>query len=238
MRRLLIPLAGLALAGCQTNQFDNLATGPSLSPVGYGVSSPAAPIPVAFPPEPRRSFASTWDQSSQSLYRSIRASRVGDVLTVSIAIDDQAQFDNSTGRSRNSARKGGFDVSFGAEGFGGLGTSGSTTGDLTLNSDTEAKGKGSIDRSEKLRLSIAAIVTDVMPNGNLMIRGSQEVLVNYEVRVLTIAGMVNPLDISAGNQIAYDKIAEARISYGGRGRLMDVQQPAWGQRIADVAAPF
>src|SRR5262249_40519422 len=108
--------------------------------------------------------------------------------------------------------------------------------DLKANSST--KGEGSIDRSEKLRLSVAAVVTEVLPNGFLMISGTQEIRVNYEVRVLTIAGIVNPLDVTGTKMIPYDKIAEARISYGGRGRLTEVQQPAWGQRVYDKITPF
>ncbi|MCK0207903.1 flagellar basal body L-ring protein FlgH [Starkeya koreensis] len=237
MKRLVLPLAALALAGCQNNH-DNLAFGPSLTPVGYGINQPSDPIPMALPPTPARSFASTWNQDSQSLYRSIRATRVGDVVTVDIAINDKAQFDNQTDRSRNSAQKAGLDTAVAAEGFGWSGAAGSASGDLNMHSDTGVKGKGSIDRSEKLQLSVAAVVTNVLPNGNLMISGSQEILVNYEVRVLNVAGIVNPLDITGHNQIAYNKIAEARISYGGRGRLMDVQQPAWGQRIYDLVVPF
>ncbi len=101
--------------------------------------------------------------------------------------------------------------------------SGSTSGNLDASGTTSAKGEGTIDRSEKLHLAIAAVVTEVLPDGNLLISGSQEVRVNHEVRVLTIAGIVRPLDIGANNMIAYDKIAEARISYGGRGKISDVQ---------------
>lgn len=234
---LTVSLVALALGGCQKT-YDSLAFGPSLTPVGYGINQPTDPIPMSFPAPPKRSFASTWDQGTQSIYRSIRASKVGDVVTVTIAMNDMAQFDNQTDRSRKSAQQAGLDISAGAEGYGWSGAFGSATGNLTMNSDTAAKGKGSIDRAEKLQVQVAAVVTDVLPNGNLMISGSQEILVNYEVRVLNVAGMVNPLDISGRNLISYDKIAEARISYAGRGRLMDVQQPAWGQRIYDVVAPF
>lgn len=228
----------LALAGCQTSH-DNLLLGPSLSPVGSGLEAARDPLPVTFRQPPVRSFRSTWDQThSGSMYRDLRASKVGDVIRVSIALDDKAQFDNATDRSRESKTNLGVDAALNLSGFGKGANAAAGNGNLDINSDTKTKGKGTIDRSEKLRLSIAAVVTEVLPDGNLIISGSQEIKVNYEVRVLNIAGIVNPLDISSGNVIGYDKIAEARISYGGRGRVMDVQQPAWGQRLYDVIMPF
>jgi flagellar L-ring protein precursor FlgH len=110
------------------------------------------------------------------------------------------------------------------------------TSDLTSNSSTQ--GQGTIARSEQIQVSVAAVVTRVLPNGYLMVSGSQEVRVNYEMRRLTVAGFVRPSDISHNNTISYDRIAEARISYGGRGRLDDVQQPAWGQQLYDNFRPF
>ncbi len=239
MKRITLPVwLALVLAGCQTNH-DNLLLGPSLSPVGSGLDTRRDPVPTTFQQPPVRSFRSTWDQNrSGSMYRDLRAAKVGDVLRVSIALDDKAQFDNATDRSREAKSKLGFDTGIDLSGLGKGANAGAASGNLNISSDTETKGKGTIDRSEKLRLSIAAVVTEVLPDGNLMISGSQEIKVNYEVRVLNIAGIVNPLDISSGNVIPYDKIAEARISYGGRGRQMDVQQPAWGQRIYDLVVPF
>ncbi|MDE1568684.1 flagellar basal body L-ring protein FlgH [Aquabacter sp. P-9] len=231
------PLA-LALAGCQTS-YDSLAFGPALTPVGNGLDTTRQPVPVAFQKPEQKTFRSTYDlANSQSMYRDLRASKVGDVIRVSIAIDDKAQFDNATDRSRKSKTGLGVDAGLDMGGFGKGVNAGALAGNLDINSDTSTKGKGTIDRSEKLRLSIAVVVTEVLPNGNLVISGSQEILVNYEVRVLNIGGIVNPLDVSANNIIPYDKIAEARISYGGRGRSMDVQQPAWGQRIYDLVVPF
>ena len=115
-------------------------------------------------------------------------------------------------------------------------TAGKGSGSLDSKTDTQANGE--IQRSESLALNVAAVVTDVLPNGNMMIRGSQEVRVNAEMRVLTIAGIVRPSDIGAENTISYDRIAEARISYGGRGRISEVQQPAYGQQILDQVLPF
>jgi flagellar L-ring protein precursor FlgH len=100
------------------------------------------------------------------------------------------------------------------------------------------QGQGNIDRQEQIQVSVAAVVTRVLPNGNLVISGSQEVRVNYELRQLTVAGIVRPSDVSRANTVSYDHIAEARISYGGRGRLSEVQQPSWGQQLTDWLKPF
>ena len=163
----------------------------------------------------------------------------GDVLTVRIQIDDRASLDNSINRSRDAESRVGlglnydFASSVSPEPFS-LGLS----GDGNVKSNTKTNGKGSIDRSENIRLSIAAVVIKVLPNGNLVISGSQEVRVNHELRVLKIAGIVRPQDVSGSNMIGYDKIAEARISYGGRGRVSDVQKPGWGQQLLDDLTPF
>ncbi len=154
-------------------------------------------------------------------------------MTVNIQIDDKAQFDNASDRSRVSSVDAGLSYGFAFKGWQADGTA-----DVGLESSSSSQGQGTIDRSEKLRLSVAAIVTEVLPNGNVIISGSQEVRVNYEVRVLNIAGIVRPRDISPRNTISYDKIAEARVSYGGRGRIMEVQQPAYGQQIFDAVTPF
>ncbi len=108
----------------------------------------------------------------------------------------------------------------------------------SLDRTTSTDSKGAIARSESIDLLVAAVVSEVLPNGNLVISGTQEVRVNYEVRVLSVAGVIRPRDISTDNSISYEKIAEARVSYGGRGRVMEVQQPAWGQQVLDIVAPF
>ncbi len=235
---ILVTASALLLGACQTNPNDSLAYGPTLTPVGQGLDSYRLPVPVPFQQPRERTFRSTWDLNTQSIYRDTRASKVGDVIRVTIAIDDKAQFDNATDRSREAKSDLGVNAALTLAGFGSGTNAGSGSGSLGLSGDTSTKGKGTIDRAEKLRLSLAAVVTEVMPNGNLVISGSQEILVNYEVRVLNVGGIVNPLDVSAGNNIPYDKVAEARISYGGRGRLSDVQQPAWGQRLYDAVSPY
>jgi flagellar L-ring protein precursor FlgH len=237
MKPAVLAVACLALAGCAAH--DNLITGtPELSPVGEGLPSTHDPLPVSLDRSRHTSFQSLWGDNDRALYDDLKADRVGDVLTVNIQIDDMAQFDNQSDRSRTSGTGIGFGAKLGFGGFGAEAQSGDASGNLSINSSSAYSGEGSIGRSEKLRLSIAAIVVEEMPNGNLIIDGSQEVMVNNEVRVLSIAGIVRQSDISTDNSIEYDKIAEARISYGGRGRVSDVQKPAWGQRLYDAAVPF
>ncbi|TPM06053.1 MULTISPECIES: flagellar basal body L-ring protein FlgH [unclassified Mesorhizobium] len=233
IRRTLILCAVTALSGCGTN-LKEIGREPSLSPVGSGIGNEGA-SPYSYPEPPAAPVKkfSLWDDRQSRLFTDPRALREGDILTVRIKLNDKANFKNQNDRSRTASRKLGYDVTLGWED-----KSTSGKGDAGLSSSTETNADGEIKRSENLELNVAAVVTEVLPNGNLMIRGSQEVRVNYELRVLTIAGMVRPSDIGAENTISYERIAEARISYGGRGRVSEVQQPAYGQQILDQVLPF
>src|SRR5690348_2495488 len=211
-------LSLLLLTGCSHDPAEIL-TGPKLSPVGSGLRTPAEPIPVTPRMHQPVSYRSTWDDGTD-LYRDPRARRVGDVVTVVISMQDKAKLDNKTDRSRDSQIKVGLDWLANIGGWQDTGQ-----GNANLNSSSSTKGAGQIDRAEDIKLSVAAVVTDVLPNGNMMISGSQEFRVNAEMRVLNVGGIVRARDISRGNTISYEKIAEARVSYGGRGRLTDVQQP-------------
>ncbi len=229
----LILIAGLCLLGACATRPEDLGREPGMTPVGSGIAVEREPLPHLFKAPGRTSANSTWSNASADLFTSPRARQVGDIVTVNIQIDDKAEFDNASDRSRQSSISAGLDYAFSFKGWNADGT-----GDVGVDSSSSSTGQGTIDRSEKLRLSVAAVVNEVLPNGNVVISGSQEVRVNYELRILNIAGIVRPRDISPKNTISYDKIAEARVSYGGRGRLMEVQQPAYGQQIYDVVAPF
>ncbi|GLR85188.1 flagellar basal body L-ring protein FlgH [Bradyrhizobium iriomotense] len=231
MKKPMLILSLVFLSGCAQDPSEILR-GPQLSPVGDGLRTQAYPIPVTPRVRTPVSYRSTWDDGTD-LYRDPRARRVGDVVTVIISMQDKAKLDNKTDRSRDSQIKFGLDWLMNVAGWQ---DTGQTTANLGTN--TQIKGNGQIDRAEDIKLSIAAIVTDVLPNGNIMISGSQEFRVNTEMRVLNVGGIVRPRDISRGNTISYEKIAEARVSYGGRGNLSDVQQPGWGHRIYDTVAPF
>ena len=230
---LLALLTVLAIAGCNTTPPQEINRAPQLSPVGYGVGDPKS---VYTYPEPAKAHSrrySLWDDRQSKFFTDARALRAGDILTVDISINDRARVSNESQRKRTAARGLGFGADFT---WLGLGTAGSASADV--DSSTDSKGSGAIARSENIRLQIAAVVTDVLPNGNLVISGTQEVLVNEEMRVLTITGIVRPSDIGAANTVSYERIAEARISYGGRGRISEVQQPPYGQQFLDNVLPF
>ena len=230
MRRILIMAAAGLLGGCG-GSLNEVGVAPTMSPVGTGVEPAIVASNGYAVPQPRR--FSLWSDRQSRLFTDPRALSVGDILTVRISINDRAQFKNQSDRKRDAAR---------SLGLGGSLSSGAAGGSIDLagkvNSSTSTTGSGATLRSESIDLLVAAVVTEVLPNGNLVIAGSQEVRVNAELRILTIAGIVRPSDIGSQNTISYDRIAEARISYGGRGRLSEVQQPPYGQQILDNVLPF
>lgn len=231
----------LCVSACATDPRD-IGREPHMSPVGSGLTSYDDQLPTGSTRESALGPHMRLDDSRVNLFRDLRAMTVGDVVTVNIAMDDKAVMGNSTDRSRDSKVKTAwsflFDFLPGAAPPAGAEKKWTGTINNDLQSSSSTQGQGSINRSEQIRLSIAAVVTAVLPNGNLVLRGSQEMRVNYELRVLNIAGIARPRDIGKDNTISYDKIAEARVSYGGRGRLSEVQQPAWGQQAYDIFAPF
>jgi flagellar L-ring protein FlgH len=229
-RVLALCCAGLLIGGCSTD-IEDIGTRPHLTAVGAGLQNvQTASLPAAKPVDGE---PLSWEGTSADLFRDPRARNVGDIVTVNISIDDKASLDNNSNRSRDSTVDAGFSL-----GLDFVPTRYPISGNAAIDNESKSEGKGTIDRSEKIELSVAALVTDILPNGNLVISGSQEVRVNFEVRVLAIAGVVRPQDISRENRIPYDKIAEARVSYGGRGRLTEVQQPGVGQQLFDLFTPF
>jgi flagellar L-ring protein precursor FlgH len=187
---------------------------------------PAAPV----------NSASLFRSGVSGFFRDQRASRVGDIVTIKINIADSAEVGNSTSRSRNGSE------GLGLSGFFGLQTllpKSIDAGKLVdSNSASKSGGQGTIARSEKVDMTIAAIVSGVLPNGNLAIKGRQEVMINSELRELVVTGYIRPEDIARDNTIQHTQIAEARITYGGRGQLNDAQKMRWGQKIFDAISPF
>ncbi len=200
----------------------------------------AAGLPTQLAPDRLSDNASLWSGGQRSLLGDRRAMKRGDIMTVVIEIDEEAQIRNSTARSRSGSESLGIPQLFGIPQRVNQGiTDGASLDEaVSIDSDSSSRGDGSVRRSEELTLRIAATVIDVLPNGILSIEGVQEVRVNFEMRELFVSGYVRPEDISRQNEITYDKIASARISYGGRGQISDMQQPRIGQQVLDVVLPF
>jgi len=189
---------------------------------------------------PLAATASLWTGDRGSLLGDRRAIQRGDILTVVIEIDYSAEISNSSDRSRSASQEMGIPNLLGIpqridprlpEGA-------SMANAVGLNSSSNANGTGSVRRNERLELRVAATIVDVLPNGVLSIQGQQEVRVNFELRELNVSGFVRPADITRQNEITYDKIASARISYGGRGQISDMQQPRYGQQAVEAILPF
>lgn len=237
-------LAGSLAACTTTDRLANVGQAPALTAIN-DPTTVAGYQPVRMPmPEPiADTYASNslYRTSAKGFFKDERAHRVGDILTIMVTINDQAQINNQTNRARNSTNSAGMGGIFGA-----ALTSATQSADVTIDPKTaidftsglKDAGSGSVNRKEALQTSVAAVVTQVLPNGNLVIEGRQEVRVNFEVRDLIVAGIVRPSDIQANNTIPSSKIAEARISYGGRGQITDVQQPRYGQQVMDAILPF
>ncbi len=230
-------IVALALLGGCADKIADLNREPHLSPIGSGLHPNRTSMPVTAPMPVSRRDNSFWQDASADLFRDPRATRVGDVVTVKISIKDKASLDSTSERSRDSSSNHAYDLNYNIN-TGGAKTKGDATVGANASAKTSTKGEGTITRSESIELLVAAVVTDVLPNGNLVVSGTQEVRVNFEVRVLNVAGILRPRDIATDNTVSYDKIAEARISYGGRGRITEVQQPGWGQQVIDLLAPY
>lgn len=197
-------------------------------------------LPVYTPSARQVDGASLWSGSRDSLLGDRRAVQKGDILTVAIEIDEKAEISNDTDRTRSGSEDLTIPHMFGlpqrADAH--LPDGASMDSALSLGSSSRSRGKGTVKRNEKLTLRVAATVVDVLPNGVLSISGSQELRVNFEMRELLVSGFVRPEDISRQNEVTYDKIASARVSYGGRGQISDLQQPRYGQQLLDAVLPF
>jgi len=240
---LIVTAAALSLGACSTAV--EAVRGPELAPIGY----PAALVPTsqAYMPTPEQqqldraaSANSLWRTGARTFFGDQRARRIGDIVTVNIDIDDRAQTQNSTNRTRTNEISGGISNFFGLENSLGRAFPGGFDPQnlVGLEGESNSNGSGSVSRSEKVSLTIAAVVTDVMANGNLVIQGRQEVRTNREVRELTVAGIVRPEDISSANTVAHTQIAEARISYGGRGDISRIQGAPAAQSLVERFSPF
>ncbi len=241
MRLMLLLLLLVATAGC--GRLSQVGRAPEFNPLEGGFEHHAMyslPLPDRTEVLRPTDRASLWTGGQRSLLGDRRASRQGDILTVVIEIDDQAEMSNSSATSRSGNEDMSIRALFGLP----QNAARALPGDATLDPAVAAsgagsfRGDGSVRRNEKLTLRLASTVVESLPNGVMRIEGTQEVRVNNELRELVLTGYVRPEDISRRNEITYDKIAGARISYGGRGIVSDVQRPRWGQQVVDILLPF
>jgi flagellar L-ring protein precursor FlgH len=229
------------VAAC--GRLDEVGKAPDFTPIQTGEEFNAMmspPMPIAYETDAPMTQASLWSRSRGSLLGDRRAVKQGDIMTVVIEINDKAEISNSSNRSRSGSENLAIPQLFGIPQRidPTLPTGASLGSAVSTTSSSASAGDGSVKRNEKLTLRVAATITAVLPNGVLQIVGRQEVRVNFEMRELMVTGYVRPADISRQNEVTYDKIASARISYGGRGQITAVQQPRYGQQIADIILPF
>jgi flagellar L-ring protein precursor FlgH len=239
-----LALAAASLSACNTwDRLSQVGKTPELSAIKNPTHDPnyrpvSLPMPKAA--DDVRPANSLWRTGARAFFKDQRASQTGDILTVLINIDDKAELSNSSRRTRTTRETSALNSLLGFEANLNrlLPNQVDNSSLLDIDGATNNVGTGTIDREEAIQLKVAALVTQVLPNGNLVIHGRQEVRVNYEVRELQITGIIRREDITSTNTVSYEKIAEARIAYGGRGHITDVQQPRYGTQILDIIYPF
>jgi flagellar L-ring protein precursor FlgH len=241
---LALALAATSLGACDAlTRLSQIGAAPPMTTIQNPKTQPGYQ-PVSLPmPRPiiaQRRPNSLWESGSRAFFKDQRASQVGDILTINISFDDKAQFDNETQTQRTTAEQDGITNLFGLEQqfskF--LPHAANPASLVNVNGSTNNDGKATIDREEQVNLEVAAMVMQVLPNGNLVVQGRQEMRVNNELRELQITGVLRPQDVTAVNTTTLDKLAEARVSYGGRGQLTNDQQPRYGEQLLDIVAPF
>lgn len=234
-------LAAMLLGGCAG--LNEAVAPPQLTPIQNPATlagSQRVSMPLPTPQVEPAAANALWRAGAKSFFDDQRASKIGDILTVNIEIQDSAQLNNTSARSRTSTTEAGIQALLGLEGPLQNALPGTPGLDpaVGFDSTSSSNGQGSVNRQETVNLTVAAVITDRLPNGNLVIGGSQEVRINNELRELLISGVIRPEDVASDNTIAHTKIAEARISYGGRGDISNVQRDRYGKLIYDQIAPF
>ncbi len=225
-----------ALSACSAvDRIENIGEAPKLAAVG----NPAGRNIVAEIPRPApitHADNSLWQPGAKSFFNDPRAGHIGDVITVNVSTADAAKLSNTTSRSRTNSENASMDNLFGLESV--LPPALNPSSLVKMGSDNSNVGAGAVARSESINLTLAALVAQVLPNGNLVIDGHQQVRVNNELRDMRVSGIVRREDITQDNTVNLTQIAEARISYGGKGTVSDVQQPRYGSQLLDILMPW
>ncbi len=244
LSRMVLFGSALTLSACgASDRIANIGKAPEMTRIENPVlKEDYQPIslPMPAPKVAVQQRNSLWSSSRQTFFEDQRASDVGDILTVVIEIEDEAEIENESSRSRSSSENAELPALLGYEqALDRVLPQAIDNNNLAqFGSGSSHTGSGNVEREEEIDVQLAALITQILPNGNLVISGSQEVLVNFEKRILQIDGVIRPQDISIENTISYNQIAEARIIYGGEGQITDVQQPRYGQQLYDIVFPF
>lgn len=238
-------LSGCVLSGCSglATRLSNVGDPPNISQVqnptlvgGY------RPVSMPMPdPEPSRSnMNSLWQTGSRAFFKDQRANRVGDVITVLVDLQDKSKVDSNNTYNRSAAHKSNLAKFFGFESkFTSIFPKEVDPTSLTdTSSNSQKTGRGLLDRKDTLSLKIGATIIQILPNGNLVIQGRQEILFETELRVVEVKGVIRREDVSSNNTIPYEKISEARIAYGGRGDVSDVGAVPWAQQTLNRVMPW
>ena len=241
----LLGLVVATLGACNTvSRLSEIGDGPELTEITNPTAMPQY-RPVSLPmPAPKAQLDnpnSLWRQGAKVFFKDHRAKEIGDILTVTLALNDKASLANNTERARTDRETADVTALLGYEtklAKNNLPNGFSPTASANFGNNHATSGDGTIARTEQINLTFAAVVTQVLPNGSLVITGRQELLVNSEMRELMVTGVIRPGDIESNNTITHDRIAEMRVAYGGRGTLSNLQQPRWGTQVWDALFPF
>ena len=237
-------LVALTVTGCNVlSRLSEVGDGPELTKIVNPVARPdyrPVSLPMPTPQVAEDNPNSLWRAGAKAFFKDHRAKEIGDVLTVKLDFTDTATFENKTERERDDSEDTNITQLLGleAEFSKVLPQAVSAASLLSFDNAHETKGEGKVDRQEVISLTFAAVVTQILPNGSLVIVGRQEILVNSELRELLVTGVVRPSDIDSDNTISHEKIAEMRVAYGGSGTISQLQQPRWGTQIWDIIFPF
>ncbi|MEA2739957.1 MAG: flagellar L-ring protein FlgH [Acetobacteraceae bacterium] len=235
-----LAFAAVSLAGCGTlSRLSEVGRDPAMTPSEDPTKDPKwRPLTMPMPsgqPSPNEANA-LWRSGSRAFFKDQRAAQVGDIVTVLVNMNDAANLKNVTSAARTSSESAGMPNFFGLEAILPKAITPSTL--ISASSGNSNTGTGQIQRTEAVTLRLAGIITQVLPNGNLVVAARQEFLVNSELRNLQVTGVIRPQDIASDNTVLHDRMAEARISYGGKGQLTDIQRARWGQQMMDILMPF
>ena len=216
--KLCYPLLVLLLASCSTQLEDRASI--DFEPT----------IPMATKNVSKDKYGSIYSNSQKGLFATDRrASKVGDILTVSLS----ENFSASKSQSAKSARKG--EMKFD---FPNITTAGADDGLFNSSSDQSFDGSGSAGQNNSLKGQLSVTVTKVFDNGNMEILGQKKLTLNNGDEYIRLLGVIRPEDIDNQNTVLSSRIANAKISYTGAGDVADSSKKGWFTKLIDAVQPL